>query len=371
MLRFGGIRSRRSRGEDLRLPTPQPRKAGVYVDIENLNNAAHARAVIQAVVRNWPEGLPPVGGLSLYAPADKAGLWGIWAPARFPGLDVRVRGIQRFTRQSKNSADMAIVADAVADFTTGVARHIAVVSNDSDFGALFVKIQELASLSDRTEQPPFLWINLAGGSGLSEEIRGFLPEQLRWVVGSPPGPNSEAASKPSVGNGADLPAHPIIVRWLLREIPPGRFRAEDVRKIIQRHCPHHPAAQTTGVCGVFLARQLLPLLTDKGVTVVARAQGPTSSPLTNVLVPRGYPGISRNRGRGRPHGASRREPVNGEDVAGSLVGRRGGQFSRASGLAGSGQVSSMSHSSPRTGRSGDISRCVVWLHSGSEPAKKC
>ncbi len=48
---------------------------------------------------------------------------------------------------------MAIVADAVADFTTGVASHIAVVSNDSDFGALFVKIQELASRSGHMEQP--------------------------------------------------------------------------------------------------------------------------------------------------------------------------------------------------------------------------
>ena len=167
---------------------------------------------------------------------------------------------------------MAIVADAIADFTTGVASHIAVVSNDSDFGALFVKIQELATRSGHMEQPPFLWINLAGGGGLSNEIRDFVPEQLRWVVAPPPAPARARAAKTAPvsaeDNGAGLPANATIIRWLLGEIPPGRFRAEDVRKIVKRHCPHHPAAQTTGVCGTFLARQLMPLLADKGVTVV-------------------------------------------------------------------------------------------------------
>ena len=125
------------------------------MDIENLKNAEHARAVIETIVRDWPEALPPVGRLCLYAPADKTGLWGVWAPIRFSGIEILVRGIQRFARESKNSADMAIVGDAVADFTTGVANHIAVVSNDSDFGALFVKIQELASDSGHTEQATF------------------------------------------------------------------------------------------------------------------------------------------------------------------------------------------------------------------------
>ena len=274
-LRFGGRRAEQTRRADL--PLPQSETAGVYVDIENLKNAEHARAVIETVVRDWPEGLPPVGRLCLYAPAEKTGLWGAWAPARFSGIEVRVRGIQRFARDSKNSADMAIVADAVADFTTGVANHIAVVSNDSDFGALFVKIQELASRSGHTEPPPFLWVNLAGGSGLSKEIRDFVPEQLRWVVSSLPTQSAKTASKPVEDNGAGLPTNLTIVRWLLEELPPGRFRAEDVRKIVKRRCPDHPAAQTTGACGTFLARQLMPFLADKGVTVVRQ------SPRTYVI----------------------------------------------------------------------------------------
>ena len=269
LLSFFGGRTEQSR-EDLLLPPPK--KTGMYVDIENLRSAEHARTTIEAVLRDWPETLPPVGHLSLYAPADKTGLWGAWASAsRFEGFKVRVRGIQRFARESKNSADMAIVADAVADFSTGVANHIAVVSNDSDFGALFVKLQELASGTGSSDQPPFLWINFTGGSGLSKEIRDFVPKQLRWDVAPPTHPNAEATPKTAGEDGAAIPANSVIVRWLLKEIPPGRFRAEDVRKIIKRHCPHHPAAQTTAVCGTLLARELLPLLVAKGVKVVRQS----------------------------------------------------------------------------------------------------
>ena len=264
--------------DDLLLPPPK--KTGLYVDIENLRSAEHARTTIEAVLRDWPETLPPIGHLSLYAPADKTGLWGAWASAApFEGIKVRVRGIQRFARESKNSADIAIVADAVADFATGTANHIAVVSNDSDFGALFVKIQELASGTGNSDQPPFLWVNFAGGSGLSKEIQDFVPKQLRWNLAPPVHPNAEAATKTTEDDDASLPANSVIVRWLLKEIPPGRFRAEDVRKIIKRHCPHHPAAQTTAVCGAFLARDLMPLLAGKGVKVVR--QSPRTYELPN------------------------------------------------------------------------------------------
>ena len=246
---------------------PPPSVAGVYVDIENLKNAGHARAVIETVIRDWGDSLPPVRRLCLFAPAEKTGLWSAWARGRFPELDISVRGIQRFARESKNSADMAIVADAVADFTRGVVHHVAVVSNDSDFGALFVKLEELAP-SGETGGPPFLWINLDGASGLSKEIVDFVPEPLRWVVAPALEQRTRQASKPAPNDDDGLPSIPTVVQWLLEEIPPGRFRAGDVRKIISRRCPRHPAAQTNGVCGLFLSQQLLPRLRNHGVTVV-------------------------------------------------------------------------------------------------------
>ena len=158
---------------------------------------------------------------------------------------------------------MAIVDDAVADFATGVVDHVAVVSNDSDFGALFVKIQELAR---RGGPPPFLWINPPGGGGLSSEIEEFIPEQLRWAV--PPVPVAGKTAESTEDGGAELPSNRRVAGWLMKEIPPGRFRAEDVRRIVERHCPDHPAAQSAGACGSFLAQQLMPLLETRGIRLV-------------------------------------------------------------------------------------------------------
>lgn len=42
--------------EDLLLPPPK--KTGLYVDIENLRSAEHARTTIETVLRDWPETLP-------------------------------------------------------------------------------------------------------------------------------------------------------------------------------------------------------------------------------------------------------------------------------------------------------------------------
>lgn len=269
-VRWPGLRRRRAERVSANRLVPQPNTAGVYVDIENLKSREHARAVIETVVRDWPDELAPVRRLRLYAPADKAGLWKTWAVARFPDLDVSVRGIQHFTRtSSKNSADLAIVADAVDDFRTGAANHIAVVSNDSDFGALLIKIEELATGGGHSNQPPFLWINLPGAGGLSKEIEDFIPERLRWTITSVPQLEPKSPSKPVKTKGNHLPANATIVRWLLKEAPP-RFKADDVRKIIERHSPKHPAAQTTTACGQFLARELMPLLKNEGVKIVGQ-----------------------------------------------------------------------------------------------------
>ena len=268
--RWLGFRRRRAERLPANRLLPQPETAGVYVDIENLKSREHARAVMEAVVREWPDELAPVGCLRLYAPADKAGLWKTWAAAQFPDIDVTVRGIQHFTRtSSKNSADLAIVADAVDDFKTGSANHIAVVSNDSDFGALLIKIEELATGAGHAGQPPFLWINLPGAGGLSKEIEDFIPERLRWTITCVPQPEPKSPSKPVETKGDHLPANATIVRWLLKEAPP-RFKADDVRKIIERHSPKHPAAQTTTACGQFLARELMPLLRNEGVKIVGQ-----------------------------------------------------------------------------------------------------
>ena len=138
-----------------------PAGSAIYVDTENLRDSDHAQTMVAQVVANWPADRPPLSGLSLYVRADRVASWEMWAEASYPDLRVRVRGVQHFSsNKAKNSADLAITADAVADLVTGQAVAIAVVSNDSDFGALFVKVKELAH-SVGVKQPPFLLDNVA------------------------------------------------------------------------------------------------------------------------------------------------------------------------------------------------------------------
>ena len=200
--RFLPLIRRRSRGSDAvqgrgggsaaNVLLPAPVRAGLYVDVENLQDVSHAQRVIEAVLEQWPDVRPSVGLLSLYVPAQRTELWRLWARTRFPSLEVRVRGVQRFTRvASKNAADMAIAADAIHDFATTAASHIAVISNDSDFAALFVKLQELADAVG--QPPPFQWITVAGASGISRDIQQFVRADMRWdiVVEESPSPASE------------------------------------------------------------------------------------------------------------------------------------------------------------------------------------
>ena len=155
------------------------------MDVENLGAVAHD--VITQVVENLPSrcGRPSLARLSLYVRADKRELWRIWAEGNWPELDLRVRGIQHFTNgtRSKNSADIAITADATEDFVLGRTGLVAVVSNDSDFGALFVKIREMAIQKD-LGRTPFLWVTTKGGGALSPEVQRFVPDEFRWEVSS-------------------------------------------------------------------------------------------------------------------------------------------------------------------------------------------
>ena len=95
---------------------------------------------------------------------------------------MRVRGVQHFSREkSKNSADIAISADAIHDLASGRTSNVAVISNDSDFCALFLKIREIAP-DYGMKSIPFLWITTQSGGAISQEILEFIPQQFRWSL---------------------------------------------------------------------------------------------------------------------------------------------------------------------------------------------
>ncbi|MCY4651759.1 MAG: hypothetical protein OXC95_01195, partial [Dehalococcoidia bacterium] len=227
--------------------------SAIYADVENLGSSAQetiGRAVDH--LANDPT-LPRIGSLSLYVPADKSELWQIWAESEWPSVKARTRGIQHFTngQKSKNSAELAIVADAVEDFALGKTSFIAVISNDSDFGALFVKIREMSN-EGGLGQAPFLWITPSGGGPLSPEITRFIPDRFRIDLSNTP--NSKVPeSLPSANPGTpqnespqisehtptgSLSENERITHVLIRHLPVGKFKASDAQKALKDHAPN-------------------------------------------------------------------------------------------------------------------------------------
>ena len=128
---------------------------GFYVDVENLQDID--KQVILSAFQEWPEGFPQPTALRLYVRADRTELWHIWATNMFPSLDIQVKGVQHYVlKGSKNSADISLALDALADILQVRVTHIAILSDDSDFATLFSKIRyELQEKENHSI--PFLW----------------------------------------------------------------------------------------------------------------------------------------------------------------------------------------------------------------------
>ena len=261
--------------------------AAIYVDTENLRDSDYAQNIVAQIIADWPGPLP-LGSVSLYVRADKVAVWEMWAESSYPDLRVRVRGVQHFSsHKAKNSADLAITADAVADLVTGQAAAVAVVSNDSDFGALFVKIKEMAH-SAGLEHTPFLWITSPDAGALSPEMERFIPDGMRWELSAAlPTPAAEVVqpepqSLPKPVQPAALASasavsksdtdNETIAEELIRQLPVGRFKAADAQKIVKRRWSKHPAASgDTAQFGQFLGKEVWPALKERGVTMPGRS----------------------------------------------------------------------------------------------------
>ena len=131
--------------------------SGLYVDIENLHSSS--QPVIRNLVENWPDKAPAPSRLTLYVRADQVELWRLWAASRFSDLKVVVKGTQHFSMTStKNSADIAIATNAMADLILGRVAYVAVISDDSDFISLYAAIRDEPEIPLLDGKVPFLWI---------------------------------------------------------------------------------------------------------------------------------------------------------------------------------------------------------------------
>lgn len=243
---------------------PPTSAATLYVDTENLRDSA--QALVVSAIESWPEQAPPVARLNLYVRADLVQLWDLWAGGQFPHLTVIVHGIQHFSGQpTKNSADIALAIDAVADFMAGATQFIAVMSDDSDFIALYAKLRQLAH-----GNTPFLWVLTDRHGTRSTTIRDYFPSAHIHVVSAPAMDRAEPApsAAPEPSDDVEAPTEPFaaMADLIIRELPVGSFKSTDCQPIIQERWPNHRMASMEGAeFGKEFASKLWPLLEKRGV----------------------------------------------------------------------------------------------------------
>ena len=242
------------------LPQQESRTAGatLYVDTENLQDSS--QALIERAIESWPERAPPIARLNLYVRADRVQLWDLWAGSRFPHLTVMVHGVQHFSGQpTKNSADIALAIDALADFMAGTTQYVAVMSDDSDFIALYAKLRQLAK-----GNAPFLWVLTDRPGTRSTTIRDYFPNAHIHVVSAPV---TESAA-PVSSDDVEEPSEPFaaMAAAIIQELPVGPFKSTDCQPIIKERWPDHPMAEMPGPkFGTEFANGIWPLLEKRGV----------------------------------------------------------------------------------------------------------
>ena len=272
--------------------------SAIYVDTENItppsgtDDVEFVQGVIGHIVANWPDGYPPIGLLALYVPADKTSQWRTWASALLleqqPSEPVkvdpstwreplpsknqeglRVRGVQHFSRNgSKNSADIAIVLDAFDDLLLSQrVDFVAVISNDSDFYALFDKFHEvIAERGHPVTKVPLLWIVAPNGNNLSPEVKRFLPSQFIWDM------SDELSDRDCTleNNNQTKEFSRDILEALVSQMKRGQqYRASTLHDIVKKQFSTHELSDLdTAVFGHLLKASSLEL-SDLGVDVTS------------------------------------------------------------------------------------------------------
>ena len=264
---------------------------GIYADVQNLQEIS--RDVLITLVKRWPDDMPKPTRLNLYVRADHQHLWRVWATHQFNEMTVSVTGVQHYSLSAtKNAADLAIAVDAMSDLLHKSISHVAVVSDDSDFIALFAKLGEEAERDpDSNGRVPFLWVFTDRVDTKSMLLEEFFPRDYIHVVdlskplneepesenesqsgdqnGSNPGEDEKdepapVAERPEPMSRADLSEQ--IALQLIREMPVGKFKSTDCQMTIHTKFPAHPLAKADGPAfGQLFRRDILPLLQRRGV----------------------------------------------------------------------------------------------------------
>ena len=214
----------------------------------------------------------------------------MWAQEHLPDIHFLPKGVQHFTAGSgKNSADIALVADAVSDFLGDEINFVVVVSNDSDFISLYSKLNER-----KDKQPdyfqgraPFLWVLAEGSKNYSREIQEYLLQayvhfaSTSKAVGNSPQKEvrDKAGDAGDSSKGISLTSEDLAKVIIQKRPDKQPFGIIVCQKIIKKEFPEHPLARASKVAFErdFL-KEVGPSLEGHGVDVTSR--NPTQYKMT-------------------------------------------------------------------------------------------
>ena len=256
-----------------------------YVDIENLQDVA--KEAVTTAIEHWPEEFPGPAVLKLYVRADQTELWDIWASHHISSVEVVVKGVQHYTvTGSKNSADISLALDALADVLKGRTKYIAVFSDDSDFATLFAAIK-LETGSAENPKVPFKWFMTNRTGTRSPMLNDFFPaEYMQTVVCSSPAVISNETT-PKVSIPSHTQNHPVsskprkpaptvnnhsedeaIAKAIIKNMPVGFFKSADCKKVVIQYFPKHLLARSDSArFGTLFSKDIWPILEKYGVTL--------------------------------------------------------------------------------------------------------
>ena len=251
-----------------------PGRAGLYVDVENLHS--DGQRIIQSLNDSWPGGVPTLSRLALYVRADQVELWRLWATSRFTDLDVVVHGTQHFSMSSsKNSADIAIATNAMADLVLQRVTHVVVFSDDSDFISLYVSIRDEPGIPLTDGKVPFLWVVTDREGSLSATVRQFFPPDQLHIAEAGRDQDGRVASAESLQPApVQGPRTSSKNTWtdmaaaVLKDISVGPFKSTECQPVIRKNWPDHPLAKAGGAeFGTQFKNNIWPVLRDLWVKI--------------------------------------------------------------------------------------------------------
>ena len=251
---------------------PQPRTA-LYVDLENLGGNIYALSFLESLLGDWKLDVPQPHFLYLYTRADQRSIWEMWAIDHFPEKYLTVRGVQHVSNLSKNSADIALVMDAALDFQADRAQNIVVVSDDSDFTALFDKIRELHTARQKGESGiPFRWVMTDRRNTTSTALTDLFHNSFIHIIGMPPDDSEASPIVPDVISAAAEPNYQDLATTISAHFGSGaRFKSTDCMKFISDSWPNHHSATMKGPAfGTWFKKNVAPELKKLGVREIGK-----------------------------------------------------------------------------------------------------